>query len=242
MNGKDFNEKFGKTKFYKMTHDIQIYQTGLNSLYSKLNQHHYDIYFIELQYALQSIEDVYYDWIIRQVTIPNDATVTIEPYESGTQRFRTNKIVLSEPLNFDSFFGLDTDKITVSDCFVAVLSNGYKLKFIPKHLRTYELCSAAVNTTSIALKFVPDEFRTHEICLAAISQFGMALEHVPNKLITEEFCWIASSKICILSYIPKQFRSLDICLKNIDRITNSDFQHVPDELKAEVIRLKTEEH
>lgn len=237
LNGEEFNKKFAGTKFYKMMDENQdnSIEPGLYESYSDLAV----IHFNELKYALLSIHarSIHLKWYIREVTIPDDATVVIE-----NQGFRTDNIIFGKLQDLNLFFGSEgNDKFTIDDCFAAVLSNGVKLKFIPEQFRTFDLCSAAVNKSGMALQYVPDKFLTYEICLAAISNVGFALMYVPYEFRTEEFCWIAAHRNCFMEYIPSKFRSLEMCLKIITSIDNDALYYVPDELKAEVVRLKTEE-
>lgn len=68
----------------------------------------------------------------------------------------------------------------------AVKSNGYALRVIPEHKRSYEICLVAVKKNWKALKHVPVDKRTDEICLAAFEQDACALRKIPNK--KPDFC------------------------------------------------------
>lgn len=234
LNGEEFNKKFAGTKFYAITGFGDVHVTGLNNL-------DFPIVFTELNHILQTVNtNFHHNWIVRQVTIPNDEHVVIKADETIYQKFRTKQPILSEPLRLDSFFGSEgLNKITEDDCFAAVLSYAIRLILIPEHSRTYKLCHAAVNTSGAILQYVPDELRTHEICLSAISNYGDAIEYVPDELMSEEFCWIAANKRCSLRFIPERFRTLEICLKIVYDVNDYHMPHVPNELKEEVIRLKT---
>jgi hypothetical protein len=62
---------------------------------------------------------------------------------------------------------------------------GRALCYVPKELRTKEICEIAVKKNGLALQSVPEDLKTKEMCNMAVSQNRMALRYVPEGLKTE---------------------------------------------------------
>ena len=184
LSGKEFNEKYPNTEFYKLTNKEEIhnsfqFKTGLNTDTVPFNPTSQcepgGIYFTELQYV--------FNWVnygvkkmakIRKVEIPADAQVYVEK-----MKFKADKIILNDFELLDSFL---ENKMTEEICMAAVSQNGWALEYVPNELKTEEFCLAAVTQDGWSLYYVPKELKTEEICMAAVSQKFSALEYVPNKL------------------------------------------------------------
>jgi hypothetical protein len=52
----------------------------------------------------------------------------------------------------------------------AVKRDGSALKYIPRNLKTPELCLEAMKSNGLALQYVPKKLRTAKVCLEAIKQ------------------------------------------------------------------------
>jgi hypothetical protein len=107
----------------------------------------------------------------------------------------------------------------------AVQNYGRALYYVPKPLRTPELCWEAVRQNSWALKDVPEPLRTPELCLEAVRQTGWALQRVPHALRTPEMCLEAVRWTCsALQYVPEALRTPEFCVaalaQNVSIITN----------------------
>jgi len=62
------------------------------------------------------------------------------------------------------------------------------LRFVPKVLKTSELCLVAVQNDhdgGWAIKYVPEALKTPALCLAAVKKNGYALRFVPKALKNE---------------------------------------------------------
>lgn len=69
--------------------------------------------------------------------------------------------------------------------------DGCFLVYVPKDMRTYELCVVAVKRNWYALKHVPKDKKTYELCMLAVQRDGYALEFVPPAMQTREMCTLA---------------------------------------------------
>ena len=88
--------------------------------------------------------------------------------------------------------------------YVKHVNEGYALEFVPKEMKTEEICKIAVAQNSYALKFVPKEMKTEEICKIAVKQEGTVLKLVPEEMKTEEICKIAvDQEVYSLKFVPK---------------------------------------
>ena len=100
-------------------------------------------------------------------------------------------------------------------CELAVKSHGFALAYVPKELRTPELCELAIKGVlgqGGNLQFAPYELRTQELCEIAVKDKGYALEHVPEELKTLEMCEYAVSRDGYnLEFVPNEFRTFQIC-------------------------------
>ena len=99
-----------------------------------------------------------------------------------------------------------------------VKKDGRALQFVPKGLKTKEMCLIAVTKYGRALQFVPEGLRDREMCIAAVTQNGYALSFVPEGLKTKdkEMCLLAYSQVrdnnnnrkqLVKHHIPKGFWS-----------------------------------
>jgi hypothetical protein len=70
---------------------------------------------------------------------------------------------------------------TTELCLVAAKQCSRALKYLWRE-QTAELCYAAVSEHGLALDWVNEEFKTAELCLAAVMQNGKALQYVPEEL------------------------------------------------------------
>lgn len=68
-------------------------------------------------------------------------------------------------------------------CKLAVAHNGYALQFVPKKLRTYELCLDALGglgSNGSALDFVPSEFnRDKQLIMKAVQSKPDVIDRIP---------------------------------------------------------------
>ena len=66
----------------------------------------------------------------------------------------------------------------------AVTRNGWSLRYVPDHLKTYEIVLVAVTQHGYALQWVPDHLQTPEIAFAAVTEYyGGALKYVKTMTI-----------------------------------------------------------
>ncbi|MDQ6990275.1 MAG: DUF4116 domain-containing protein [Mariprofundaceae bacterium] len=82
-------------------------------------------------------------------------------------------------------------------------------------MRTLELCTIAVEENGYALEYVPKKLKSMELCLLAIETSDKAgvLRYIPKKLINLELCRmsISSTSGYFLKDVPKRFRTIEIC-------------------------------
>ena len=92
-----------------------------------------------------------------------------------------------------------------------VSRNGYDLRFVPKSLRSPELCMAAVQSRGLALGYVPEEIRSEEMCRAAVRSDPLALRHC--RFVDEAMCMdsvIRDGKSLV--GVPKRLLTKAICV------------------------------
>lgn len=94
----------------------------------------------------------------------------------------------------------------------SILSDGINLKYVPKDLRTEDLCLEAVRTNGASLEYVPKDLRTEELCVEAVYSNGFAILDVPVAYQTEALIMTAvrRSNINIFSFLPDDKFSLNI--------------------------------
>ena len=89
---------------------------------------------------------------------------------------------------------------------------GDSLKWVPKELKTKELCEYAVSIRGAALEYVPEEPKTKELCTIAVDKIGRAFEFVPEKFKSPELCKIAVEKYGgNLEYVPENLKTFELC-------------------------------
>ena len=81
------------------------------------------------------------------------------------------------------------------------------LNFVPKNLKTAEMCNIAVKQNGRAIMCVPEEFKTAEMCLEAVKYDGMVLFFVPEKFKTAKLCIeaVKQNKYAI-KFVPETIR------------------------------------
>ena len=72
---------------------------------------------------------------------------------------------------------------TYEDFLDDVKNHGFALQFVPKKLRTLEICHVAVHEYGSALQFVPPKLRTLEMCRVAVESDEDAIDFVNKKLL-----------------------------------------------------------
>jgi hypothetical protein len=169
LSGRDFNELYPNTKFYKLTNQLEThngfkYTDGLNNDTILFNPYgscspgglyftEYDKIPLWINYANQSM------CYIREVIIPYDARIYIEE-----NKIKTNKFYLSPRKLIEEFEGWDNHEY----CLSAVKLNGFALEYVKE--QTEEICLAAVNKNGRALQYIKEQ--TDEICLQAVKQYA----------------------------------------------------------------------
>jgi hypothetical protein len=96
--------------------------------------------------------------------------------------------------------------------FFALRKSDRALEYVPKKLRTEEMCRIAVARDGLALYSVPEVLRADEMCRIAVAQNGLALEHVPKQLRTDEMCrFVVAQRGAALEHVPAELRTAEIC-------------------------------
>jgi hypothetical protein len=97
-------------------------------------------------------------------------------------------------------------------CRIAVAQDGWALAHIPKTLWTEDLCRIAVAQNGKALMYVPKTLWTEDLCRIAVAQNGEALYYVSQKLRTEDLCKVAVAQYGrVLRYVPEALRTEELC-------------------------------
>ena len=78
---------------------------------------------------------------------------------------------------------MDIDEITnEEEALAAVRRDGRVLEYVPKRLKTAEVCLEAVRRDGRVLGFVPDELMTEGLCLEALKDCGKGSLYGPEEL------------------------------------------------------------
>ena len=112
---------------------------------------------------------------------------------------------------------------------IAIRQNGQALEFVPKIMRTPELCKLAVENTGRAMWQVPLEYRTQELMKIAVGTVGKAIK--TNVIVHDELYEIAVKKDGMaLKYIPEDRKTRKICKLAVEN-NGSALEFVPDHMK-----------
>ena len=157
--------------------------------------------------------------IERDDTILNLVNYLLENNITDENNNITDKFKNDLKKNYKLLILVPDNKITYEICIIAVKTNSYALKYIPKYNimtdeQYYELYKEVVTQDGLALKFVPENNKTLDICEKAVTQNGKALEFVPNEKKTFDICEIAVTKNGLaLEFVPNEKKTFDICKK-----------------------------
>ena len=189
-SGKEFNLLYQKP-LYKVTNQKEIhykleYKDGLNCDTMVFNPT-----------ALCSSGGLYitgfellpkyfkYGVYLRDITIPDDALVYVEPYS-----FKCNKIILgSRRLIRELEWWND-----INFCKRALNLDGELIRYVPKTLKSVDIYKEALTNTGFVLEFIDKEDITEELCEIAVKQASSALQYVPIELQTPKIISIALEK------------------------------------------------
>ena len=101
---------------------------------------------------------------------------------------------------------------TLDLCLLAVARDGGALRDVPQELLQHDICLTAVKNYWNALGDVPLSLRNREICDAAIAENGLALQFVPRPLVTPELIWKAlKTASSALQFVPVELRTAEVC-------------------------------
>lgn len=126
-----------------------------------------------------------YGIYLRDIIIPDDALVYVEPYS-----FKCNKIILK---NRRLIKELDWWNY-IDFCKKALKIDGELIRYVPNHLKTVEIYKEALENTGFALEYIAREELTEELCEIAVRQASPALNYVPKELQTKKIISIALEK------------------------------------------------
>ena len=159
--------------------------------------------------------------IERDDTILNLVNYLLENNITDENNNITDKFKNDLKKNYKLLILVPDNKITYEICIIAVKTNSYALKYIPKYnimtdKQYYELYKEVVTQDGLALKFVPENNKTLDICEKAVTQNGKALEFVPNEKKTFDICEIAVTKNGLaLEFVPDEKKTFNIYNKAV---------------------------
>jgi len=177
FTGKEFNDFYKGTRFYKFLNDDLIhydfkYELGLNIDTKQFNPTGTckggGLYFCE-ESKCHLYWDDYGEVKLAIIGIPDDALVYIEE-----RKFKADRLIINEIIGFED----------VSDEFWKILArdDGSVLKYIKN--QTYDDCRSAIKQNAFWIKYVRDQ--TEDLCLLAVEKKGLALLYITNQ--TERVC------------------------------------------------------
>lgn len=128
-----------------------------------------------------------------------------------------------------SFMDIPKKYLTQEICF-NFLKTGTKLKRIPEHFRTYEMCLIEAKKHDIEISLcIPVEYQTEELCLTHLAAHPGQLWNIPKDLRTPEVCLFAlkqdSSKSIFKDYKEVQIvdnPDHDTTLNNLEILVNKN--------------------
>lgn len=136
-----------------------------------------------------------------------------EIFNSNSKNFKSKKYansIIRKAVEINPLFLSEIKDPDSWTCEVAVKNNGSALEFVPKNLRTPELCKLALDQDGEALAFVINQ--TEDLCALAVTSTPYALQYVQEKFMTPK---VISRGIAmeprVIEYIPA-----DIIMNNSD--------------------------
>ena len=143
----------------------------------------------------------------------------------------SNDIDIMAAIRQDPFI-IDKVEKTPERCMLAVIKDGYTLRFIPKALHTSDLCLEAVKQNGLALKFVSKKVLTADICYEAVNNNGYALNYVPDNYLSENFYFrVVETNGLALKFVPKSTVSKELCIKAVEQ-NGLALEYVPNKNKS----------
>jgi Domain of unknown function (DUF4116) len=109
--------------------------------------------------------------------------------------------------------------------------NGQALSYVPKKLRTPELCYLAVEQNGRALLYVPEEYKTHKLCLLAVQFSKCTFNHVDENIRSHTVDVHACKKAVILEYVPEEYKTPEFYRFSVEQ-NGVTLYHVPEELRT----------
>ncbi len=169
-----------------------------------------------------------------------------------TKKFFLKMVDQNSFFTDDSFFKQLPEELKHDKQFYLDLcEKSYRaLEYVPEELCNKQLYELAVNSNWMAIKLVPSSVSYYEtLCRGAISKNGLALAYIDRKsqFINYDFyieaCenlrdgeLVSEDQYNILHFIPKRFRSDELCrlvLKKCTKNVREHLKYLPDELKAD---------
>lgn len=125
--------------------------------------------------------------------------------------------------------------LTEDDCLRAARAGG-KLDYVPQWLRTPAVIEASLQADIYNISCVAREWITPERARQAVlHDYGCLIEYIPHELLSEELCLLSvETNYLSLKAIPKDFRTLAVCMAALDK--NCDcFEHVPQDIRMPLL-------
>jgi len=136
-------------------------------------------YFCNLSDVCEWI-NLYHHGLVCEIRVPEDALICTD---TGTRaRFRSNQIIVSDPINYMDFIEKHNLQTRV------VEQNGLLLEYIKSKDKTRELCIKAMEQNGLALKFVPRQYHDYQMYVDVIKNNGLALKYVFLSILTDQQC------------------------------------------------------
>jgi hypothetical protein len=151
--------------------------------------------------------------VLKQLLLEKNS-IPVEWIKYLDKKHKTQKYLEAVIENDVNILSIPDELITKEMWVEAIKQNGSLLEYVPKNLRTIDLCMIAVTTSDIwrpALRSVPEEFKSKELCMSAVKQNGESLAYVPIELRTKEMC-VAAVKTDwkAVQYVPPTTENKDI--------------------------------
>jgi len=175
--------------------------------------------------------------------VPNEYKTVELCFEAGKH---SNFANVSEYVPDDLVELFGRTKLQVDDTpesfFSRAIKNGsHILKYVPKELKTHELCFEAIMSDENGhgcgwtLEYVPENLKP-AICLDVVKKNGGALNYVPEEFRTYELCLEAVAAEAYdsdyaLNYVPNKHRTEELCLVAVKK-AGWALEFVPEELKT----------
>lgn len=131
---------------------------------------------------------------------------------------------------------------TIDVCQVAIENNPSNIKYVPKEILTAEFLKDMVMVNGEVIQFLPEDQKTGELCRKAFENNIDAIMYMPESLITQADCERYITVSFSISGIPKKYLNPSLLAKGVrgkeHRADRLFFKNLPNEFKTPELMLE----